>query len=75
MIGIVVLDVATSLRFYRFLGLDIPADVETEPYLQWVPHCLGYRGVDAEYLPRVGCASGPTGYACGDHLADAVTVQ
>ena len=33
MIGIVVQDMATSLAFYRLLGLDIPADADTQPHV------------------------------------------
>jgi catechol 2,3-dioxygenase-like lactoylglutathione lyase family enzyme len=34
MIGIVVQDMATSLAFYRRLGLDIPADVDSQPHVE-----------------------------------------
>ena len=36
LIGIVVRDMAASLRFYRLLGLDIPPNVETEPHVEVV---------------------------------------
>jgi len=32
-IGIVVADMAATLAFYRRLGLDIPADAETQPHV------------------------------------------
>lgn len=34
MIGLVVRDMAASLRFYRQLGLDVPPGVEHEPYVE-----------------------------------------
>ncbi|MFK4221997.1 VOC family protein [Streptomyces sp. NPDC019890] len=33
-IGLVVADMATSLAFYRRLGLDIPADADTAPHAE-----------------------------------------
>jgi uncharacterized glyoxalase superfamily protein PhnB len=33
-IGLVVADMATSLAFYRLLGLDIPADADTQPHVE-----------------------------------------
>ena len=33
-IGIVVADMAASLAFYRRLGLDVPADADTEPHVE-----------------------------------------
>ena len=42
MIGITVRDMASALRFYRLLGLDIPSGVEAEPYVEVItPN--GYR--------------------------------
>lgn len=42
MLGITVRDMAASLRFYRLLGLDTPANVEGEPYIEVItPN--GYR--------------------------------
>ena len=32
-VGIVVSDMARALAFYRLLGLDIPADADTEPHV------------------------------------------
>jgi uncharacterized glyoxalase superfamily protein PhnB len=34
MIGLVVEDMAQSLAFYRLLGLDIPAEADTEPHVE-----------------------------------------
>jgi catechol 2,3-dioxygenase-like lactoylglutathione lyase family enzyme len=34
LIGIVVADMARSLAFYRRLGLDLPADADTEPHVE-----------------------------------------
>lgn len=33
LIGIVVRDMSTALRFYRLLGLDIPTDQDVEPHV------------------------------------------
>ncbi|RVW01893.1 VOC family protein [Rhodococcus xishaensis] len=35
-IGLVTTDLAASLRFYRLLGLGIPADAETQPHVEVV---------------------------------------
>jgi uncharacterized glyoxalase superfamily protein PhnB len=52
MVGIVVRDMAASLRFYRLLGLDIPADAESEPHVD-VTTANGYRiAWDTESLMR-----------------------
>ncbi len=34
LIGLVVRDMAASLRFYRLLGLDIPANMDHEPHVE-----------------------------------------
>ena len=34
LLGIIVSDMAASLRFYRLLGLDIPSDVDVEGHVQ-----------------------------------------
>ncbi len=63
MIGMVVRDMAASLRFYRLLGLDIPQNVEHEPYVEIItPN--GYRlswntldlvkSVDPDWVEPVG---------------------
>jgi catechol 2,3-dioxygenase-like lactoylglutathione lyase family enzyme len=42
MIGMVVRDMAAALRFYRLLGLDIPAGSDSEPHVEVItPN--GYR--------------------------------
>jgi uncharacterized glyoxalase superfamily protein PhnB len=41
MIGIAVRDMPSALRFYRLLGLDIPAGAETEDHVEVV--AAGYR--------------------------------
>jgi catechol 2,3-dioxygenase-like lactoylglutathione lyase family enzyme len=42
MVGLVVSDMAATLRFYRLLGLEIPEGVEGEPYVEVItPN--GYR--------------------------------
>jgi uncharacterized glyoxalase superfamily protein PhnB len=34
-VGIIVRDMAASLRFYRLLGLDIPSNVDPEPHVEF----------------------------------------
>lgn len=34
LIGLVVADMAVSLAFYRLLGLDLPADADTQPHVE-----------------------------------------
>jgi uncharacterized glyoxalase superfamily protein PhnB len=41
MIGIVVKDMAAALKFYRLLGLEIPAGAEKEDHVEYVAN--GYR--------------------------------
>lgn len=41
MVGLIVKDMAASLRFYRLIGLDIPEGVEGEPYVEVTAN--GYR--------------------------------
>src|SRR5262245_55573444 len=36
LMGIIVRDMVVSLRFYRSLGLDIPASADTEPHVEYV---------------------------------------
>ena len=36
LLGIVVRDMATALKFYRLLGLDIPATLDNEPHVEFV---------------------------------------
>jgi len=36
LVAMTVRDMATSLRFYRSLGLDIPANVDSEPHVEYV---------------------------------------
>lgn len=36
LVGMVVRDMATTLRFYRLLGLDIPAQADQEAHVEWV---------------------------------------
>jgi uncharacterized glyoxalase superfamily protein PhnB len=63
MIGIVVRDMAAALDFYRLLGLEIPAGVEGEPFVEVItPN--GYRiswntvamvkSIDPEWIEPVG---------------------
>ncbi len=52
MVGMVVADMAAALRFYRLIGLDIPAGVDTESHVDVItPN--GYRlAWDTEALVR-----------------------
>jgi len=52
MVGMVVADMAAALRFYRLIGLDIPAGVEAESHVEVItPN--GYRlAWDSEALVR-----------------------
>jgi uncharacterized glyoxalase superfamily protein PhnB len=63
MVGMVVRDMAAALRFYRLLGLDVPPNVESEPYVEVItPN--GYRiswnslemvkSIDADWVEPVG---------------------
>ena len=36
LLGIVVRDMPAALKFYRLLGLDIPANLDTEPHVEFV---------------------------------------
>jgi uncharacterized glyoxalase superfamily protein PhnB len=36
LVGMAVRDMATSLKFYRLLGLEIPDNVDTEPHVEYV---------------------------------------
>ena len=36
LLGMVVRDMAAALRFYRLLGLDIPATLDSEPHVEFV---------------------------------------
>src|SRR5215831_10687586 len=36
LVGIVVRDMAASLKFYRLLGLNIPSTVDSEPHVEFV---------------------------------------
>jgi catechol 2,3-dioxygenase-like lactoylglutathione lyase family enzyme len=63
MIGLVVRDMAASLRFYRLLGMEIPEGVEGEPFVE-VTTPNGYRvswnslemvkGIDPDWIEPVG---------------------
>ncbi|MES4904776.1 MULTISPECIES: VOC family protein [unclassified Streptomyces] len=65
-IGLVVTDLAASLAFYRRLGLDIPADADTQPHveavlpgglrLMWDP-VETVRSFDPDWTPSSGGSS------------------
>jgi catechol 2,3-dioxygenase-like lactoylglutathione lyase family enzyme len=62
-VGMVVRDMVASLKFYRLLGLDIPAGAETEAHVEYSP-VPGFRvawdteelikGIDADWVEPVG---------------------
>lgn len=63
MIGLVVADMAKSLRFYRLLELAIPEGMDAEPFVE-VTSANGYRiswnslemvkGIDPDYVSPIG---------------------
>jgi catechol 2,3-dioxygenase-like lactoylglutathione lyase family enzyme len=72
-IGLAVADMATSLAFYRRLGLDLPADADTQPHveaelpggirLMWDTHET-IRSFDPDFTPSAG---GPSlAFLCAD---------
>jgi hypothetical protein len=78
MLGLIVRDMGTALRFYRLLGLDIPASDDGKPF---VLHRVG-SGVsiffdtvfaaryDPQYTPRAGTGYGsPFEFYLGDDSA------
>jgi hypothetical protein len=66
-VGLVVRDMAASLKFYRLLGLDIPASADTEPHVEYSP-VPGFRvawdteelikGIDSDWIGTLGCLLG-----------------
>jgi uncharacterized glyoxalase superfamily protein PhnB len=63
LLGMVVRDMAAALQFYRLLGLDIPASMDTEPHLEVILPG-GFRlawdslemikGIDPDWVEPVG---------------------
>jgi catechol 2,3-dioxygenase-like lactoylglutathione lyase family enzyme len=73
-IGLAVADMATSLAFYRRLGLDIPVEADSHPHveaelpggirLMWDTHEL-IRSFDPDFTP--GAVGGPSlAFLCAD---------
>ncbi|MFG2584539.1 VOC family protein [Streptomyces malaysiensis] len=72
-IGLVVADMAASLAFYRRLGLDIPADSDTQPHaeaalpggvrLMW-DTVETARSFDPEWTPPSGSHQVSLAFAC-----------
>lgn len=71
-VGVVASDMAATLTFLRHLGLDVPADADTEPHVE-VP--LGgltlavdtddtIRSFDPTYVPPVGGGRMGLAFAC-----------
>ncbi|GHJ31299.1 MULTISPECIES: VOC family protein [Streptomyces] len=77
-IGLVVADMAASLAFYRRLGLDIPAEADTQPHaeatlpggtrLLW-DTVETVRSFDPEWTPPTGSHRVSLAFAC-DSAAD-----
>ncbi|MGP3950702.1 VOC family protein [Streptomyces sp. 7N604] len=75
LIGLVVSDMAASLAFYRRLGLDIPADAETQPHVEaQLPGGLRIawdteetvRSFDPSWTPPQGGHRLALAFACDD---------
>jgi catechol 2,3-dioxygenase-like lactoylglutathione lyase family enzyme len=74
-IGIVVADMASSLAFYRVLGLDIPADAEGAPHVElelpggptlMVDTQETVRSFDPSWTPPSGGSGISLAFDCGD---------
>jgi catechol 2,3-dioxygenase-like lactoylglutathione lyase family enzyme len=74
-IGLVVSDMASALAFYRRLGLDIPAEADTEPHVEHhLPSGLRLawdtvetiRSFDPGWTPPTGGHRVGLGFACDD---------
>jgi catechol 2,3-dioxygenase-like lactoylglutathione lyase family enzyme len=75
LIGLVVADLGKSLAFYRRLGLDIPAEAETEPHVEvTLPGGLRLawdridtiHSFDPGWAPPKGSARVALAFACDD---------
>jgi len=75
LIGVVVTDMAASLAFYRRLGLDIPADADTEPHVEVaLPGGLRLafdtvdtiRSFDSDWQPPTGGSRTSLAFRCAD---------
>lgn len=89
LVGIIVADMARSLAFYRVLGLDIPAELDTEGHAEiTLPNGLRLawdtqeviRSFDPEWQPasgghRMGLAFLCESAAAVDALYEAITAQ
>jgi catechol 2,3-dioxygenase-like lactoylglutathione lyase family enzyme len=73
-IGLAVADMATALAFYRRLGLDIPAEADSEPHaevelagvrLMWDTYDI-IRSFDPGWEPPAGEARGSLAFRCAD---------
>jgi catechol 2,3-dioxygenase-like lactoylglutathione lyase family enzyme len=74
-IGLAVADLATSLAFYRALGLDIPAEADTAPHvdvnlpgglrLMWDTHDT-IQAFDPDFTPAKGDARISLAFQCAD---------
>lgn len=73
-IGLVTTDLAASLRFYRLLGLDIPADAESQPHVELVAGGVRLMWDTVEtvesfagpYTPPTGDSRVSLAFACDD---------
>jgi catechol 2,3-dioxygenase-like lactoylglutathione lyase family enzyme len=75
LIGVVVTDMAASLAFYRRLGLDIPAEADTEPHVEVaLPGGLRLafdtvdtiRSFDPDWQPPTGGSRTSLAFRCAD---------
>lgn len=74
-IGLAVADMATSLAFYRRLGLDIPAEQDSEPHvevelpggirLMWDTEAL-ISSFDPAFVPGAKKSGGSLAFLCAD---------
>jgi catechol 2,3-dioxygenase-like lactoylglutathione lyase family enzyme len=74
LIGLVVADMARSLAFYRRLGLDIPADADTQPHVEvtlpggvrltWDTEDT-IRSFDPDWKPVPGAGRASLAFDCG----------
>ncbi len=75
LIGLVVADMAASLAFYRLLGLELPADADTQPHVElalpgglrlaWDTHDT-VRSFDPTWQPPSGGHHMALAFDCGD---------
>lgn len=74
-LGLVVADMAASLSFYRRLGLDLPADADTQPHVEAVlagglrlmwDTVEVIKSIDPRWTPPSGGGRASLAFACED---------